>query len=56
MVKCNNPGCGYESQWKDRPSICPKCGFVMHVVEKEKATVFASRKKSFVDMEEVDGD
>jgi DNA-directed RNA polymerase subunit RPC12/RpoP len=54
MVKCNN--CGFESQKQDRPIICPKCGFVMHVMKKEKAHVSPSKKTSFVDMEEVDGD
>ena len=34
MIKCNNPKCGYEINWKGRYKICPKCGYVMHPVEK----------------------
>jgi len=56
MHKCNNPECGYTINWKGRYKICPRCGFVMHPLKKEKTTVFASKKSSLIDMEEDSGD
>ena len=51
MIKCNNPRCGFSSQWSDRHKICPKCGFIMHPIEKPRREY--SKK---VELEDIDGD
>ena len=61
MHRCNNPECGYEINWVGRYKICPKCGFVMHPVirqKKEKTTIFTGKKGEpiEIDLEEDSGD
>lgn len=64
MIKCNNPKCGFESQWQNRIRLCPKCGFVMHVIDekinkalKQKGTIDrGSFAKYAEEAEDIDGD
>ena len=52
MIKCNNPKCGFESQWETRHRICPKCGYVMHPIKPTPRREYSKK----VELEDIDGD